>query len=182
MGFKLKTLNVIYICRVGLAVLAALIATLVVDLKVGDPLINGITIFMAVYLLTYYGIKYVFMSKVDNQSKLLTMGIGAYFLTFLLCWTLFTTLTLALPTATFTVDDQTPAVGQTITFDASLSEDSDGEIVTYTWNFGDNSTAEEVNPTHSYDAAGEYVVTLTVVDDHGLSSSNSTTLTVAALG
>ena len=145
----MKTLNVIYICRVGLAVLAALIATLVVDLKVGDPLINGISIGLAVYLVTYYLLKGYFMNKVDSPTKILTMGIGAYFLTFLLSWTLFTTLTLGIPIAAFTVDTQNSEIGQTITFDARISEDTDGEIIKYVWDFGDETTDESVEPVNN---------------------------------
>ncbi|MDG6222163.1 MAG: PKD domain-containing protein [Candidatus Bathyarchaeota archaeon] len=174
----MKTLNVIYICRVGIAVLAALVASFTVDLKVGDPLLNGISISLAIYILSYYVLKYFFMNKVDKPTKIFTMGIGGYFLTFLLCWVLFITPTLAIPQAQFTVDDYNPEVGQTITFDARMSTDSDGEIVRYSWNFGDEKTSEGMTTTHSYSAPDEYIVILTVVDDNGLTHSNSTTITV----
>jgi len=49
---KLKTLNVIYCSRIGFGIIAALVAALVVNLKAGNPLINGITVGLAVYLLT----------------------------------------------------------------------------------------------------------------------------------
>lgn len=176
----MKILNVIYICRVAIAVLAALVAALVVNLKVGDPLINGISISLAIYILTYYVLKYFFMNKVTNQTKIFTMGIGGYFLTFLLCWVLFITPTLANPQAQFVMDinPDDVAVGETITFDASPSTDPDGEIVAYTWNFGDEQTSDTMITTHSYSSADEYTVMLTVVDDHGISSSNTTTITV----
>ncbi len=177
-GSKLKTLNVIYVSRIGLGVLAALVAALVVDLKVGDPLINGITISLAVYLGTYYVLKWQFLNKVEKPTKIFTMGIGIYFITFVLFWVLFITPFLAPPTATFTVDTQNPVVGETITFDASLSEDTDGEIVRWAWSFGDENTGTGEKFTHSYGSTGEYTVILTVVDDHGISRSNSTTLTV----
>lgn len=118
------------------------------------------------------------MNKVDKPTKIFTMGIGGYFLTFLLCWVLFITPTLAIPQAQFTVDDYNPEVGQTITFDARMSTDSDGEIVRYSWNFGDEKTSEGMTTTHSYSAPDEYIVILTVVDDNGLTHSNSTTITV----
>jgi PKD repeat protein len=172
--------------RIGFGVLAALIAALVVNLKVGMPLINGITVGLAVYLISFYLIKWLFMSKVDKPTKILTMGVGAYVLTFILCWVLFVTPFLAPPTATFTVNPQTPeqplVVGEPLTFDASASFDSDGKIVTYVWDFGDETTAREEIPTitHSYAVAGEYTVTLKVVDDHGIGSSNTTPLNVSA--
>jgi len=177
---NLKTLNVIYVCRVGFGILAAMVAALVVDLRVGDPLINGITIGLAVYLITYYLLKWQFMTKVEKPTKIFTMGIGAYFLVFIMCWVLFITPFLSPPTAVFTVTPDHPAVGETVKFDASASFDSDGTPVKWVWNFGDENTGTGVIFSHSYGSAGEYTVILTVVDDHGISSSNITTLTVTA--
>ena len=175
----MKTLNLIYICRVGIAVLAALVASLVVDLKLEDPLLNGISISLAIYILSYYVLKYFFMNKVDNQTKIFTMGIGGYFLSFLLVWVLLITPALASPQPVIIIDDVNPEVGETITFDASHSTDSDGEIVSYAWNFGDETTSDQMVVTHSYSVAGEYMVILTVVDDNGIGMSNSTTITVS---
>jgi len=175
----LKTLNVIYVCRVGFGILAALVAALVVDLKLGDPLINGITIGLAVYLVTYYLLKWQFMTKMEKPTKIFTMGIGAYFLVFIMCWVLFITPFLAPPTATFTVTPEDPIVGENITF-TSTGADPDGYIVKWVWNFGDENTGTGEKFTHSYGSAGEYTVILTVVDDHGISSSNITTLTVTS--
>jgi PKD repeat protein len=181
-GFKLKTLNVIYILRIGLGILAALVATLVVNLKTGNPLINGITVGLAVYLVTYYLLKFQFANKVEKPTKILTMGYGIYALTFIFCWVLFTTILLASPTVTFTMDPKNPVVGETITFDASASVDTDGRIIKYVWDFGDENTSKVDDPTitHSYTVAGEYTVKLKVVDDHGTSSINTTILTVTA--
>ena len=182
----MKTLNVIYILRIGFGILAALVATLVVNLKAGNPLINGITVGLAVYLITYYLLKWQFLNKVEKPTKILTMGIGAYFLTFIFCWVLFITPFLAPPTATFTVNPQTPEqpliVGEPIIFNATASVDPDGTIVKYVWDFGDENSIKEEVPTitHSYTVAGEYTVKLKVVDDHGISRSNTTTLTVIA--
>jgi hypothetical protein len=49
------------------------------------------------------------------------------------------------------------------------------EPYTYQWDFGDGETATGENPVHSYEAAGNYTVTLTVTDDAG-STANDTTL------
>lgn len=47
-----------------------------------------------------------------------------------------------------------------------------GNINQYEWNFGDSSPNELIqNPTHSYQSAGSYVVTLTVTSDNGCSNS-----------
>ena len=178
-GFKLKTLNVIYLCRIGFAILAALVAALVVDLKVGNPLLNGITIGLSIYLVSFYVLKWLFVKKVEKPTKIITMGIGIYVMTFIMCWVLFITPFLAPPPAMFTVDSQTPVVGETIKF-TSTGEDPDGIIVTWVWDFGDEKTGTGETFDHTYTLAGDYTVKLTVVDDHGISSSNTTTLTVIA--
>jgi PKD repeat protein len=173
----LKNLNVIYCLRIAFGILAAIVASLVVDLRFGDPLINGITIALAIYLVSYYLLKWQFMNKVEKASKILTMGIGAYFLVFIACWVFIITPFLAPPTATFTWTPQNPIVGQTVTFNTT-SEDPDGDIEKYLWNFGDGGTSELKEPTHIYSTSGEYTVRLTVTDDHGISSGISIPLEV----
>jgi PKD repeat protein len=59
-------------------------------------------------------------------------------------------------------------VYQNITFDASASYDSDGNIVNYTWDFGDGTIKYGINPIHFYSLIGTFYVTLTVRDDSGL--------------
>ncbi|WP_269752097.1 PKD domain-containing protein [Thiocapsa bogorovii] len=44
---------------------------------------------------------------------------------------------------------------------------SSGEISRVTWNFGDGQTSGEPNPTHVYDEAGSYDVTLSVTGPYG---------------
>jgi PKD repeat protein len=51
------------------------------------------------------------------------------------------------------------------------SADTDGEIATWSWNFGDNSSDTVQNPSHTYLTAGIYQVTLTVTDSGGKSGS-----------
>jgi PKD repeat protein len=69
-------------------------------------------------------------------------------------------------------------VNEVIQFDGSGSQDPDGSIVAYEWNFGDGNVGNEQNPVHSYTAPGTYNVTLTVYDDSGAMDSDSTTVTV----
>ncbi|TRZ51261.1 MAG: PKD domain-containing protein, partial [Dehalococcoidia bacterium] len=67
---------------------------------------------------------------------------------------------------------------ESINFDASDSYDPDGTIVSYSWDFGDGTTSSDVTVSHSYEENGEYIVTLTVVDNEGLVGSKIATLTV----
>ena len=67
---------------------------------------------------------------------------------------------------------------KTITFDGSGSSDSDGDIVNYTWDFGDNTTGYSIKPIHSYNTSGLYDITLTVKDDDGLTSISTTTVNI----
>lgn len=164
-------------------ILAALIAALVVNLEVGTPLINGISVALAVYLVTFYLVKWKFMNKVEKPTKIFTMGIGAYFLAFILFWVLIITPFLAAPTAAFVINPENPVVTEAIEFDATPSDDPDGKIVKYVWNFGDGDTIEESIPkiTHTYYKTQNYTVTLTVVDDNGIGTSTSTTFFVEPL-
>jgi len=83
------------------------------------------------------------------------------------------------PTASFTFSPSAPITEVDVTFDGSLSRDSDGSIVSYAWNFGDGATGTGAVARHSFAAAGAYTVTLTVTDDRGLTASVSKPLTVA---
>ena len=79
------------------------------------------------------------------------------------------------PTASFTHTPENPVINQPITFNASASYDPDGNIMNYTWNFGDSNTTTTTDPviTHFYSEAGSYEVTLTVTDNDGLTSSTN---------
>jgi PKD repeat protein len=69
------------------------------------------------------------------------------------------------------------AVNTAIQFDGSLSSDPENDPLTYSWSFGDGSTATESMPTYIYTAPGVYTVYLTV-NDGALSSGASSTLAV----
>ena len=68
-----------------------------------------------------------------------------------------------------------------VQFDASESNDPDGEIVSYLWDFGDGTSAEGMNVEHIFpQQQTEYLVTLTVIDDTG--AANSSIRKVVVLG
>ena len=64
--------------------------------------------------------------------------------------------------------------GTVLQFDGSASCDPDGMIATYYWVFGDNSTATTPKPNKQYQQEGNYTVTLTVTDDQGATTSQTT--------
>ena len=68
------------------------------------------------------------------------------------------------------------------TFDAGLSSDSDGQIVTYAWTFGDNSGTQGSNSVvqHEFAQDGSYLITLTVWDDQDASSQSQSMITVTS--
>lgn len=69
-------------------------------------------------------------------------------------------------------------VNVALSFDGSASNDPDGIIVSYSWDFGDGNTGTGANPTHTYTTANLYNVTLTVTDDAGTTDSIGTTANI----
>jgi PKD repeat protein len=60
------------------------------------------------------------------------------------------------------------------------STDSDGTIVSWSWDFGDGNYSNLQNPKHLYALAGTYTVSLQVTDDKGATGNNSKNITVTA--
>ena len=97
-----EVLTKIYWIRVAIGVLAGLVSAAVVFLfqsltpsttivkTIGsiNTLLNGITIALLFYLISYYILKAKYTTKIEKQSKIMSMGIFIYFFTWLIIWVL----------------------------------------------------------------------------------------------
>ena len=68
-----------------------------------------------------------------------------------------------LPQAAFSADATSASSGGTIAF----TDESSNNPISWSWDFGDGSTSSEQNPTHVYEAAGIYSISLTVTNCAG---------------
>ncbi|MGJ0483856.1 MAG: LamG-like jellyroll fold domain-containing protein [Methylomicrobium sp.] len=75
----------------------------------------------------------------------------------------FITVTVPPPGANFSATPTSGVAPVTVNF----TDASTGSITGRSWNFGDGSTSTEVNPSHTYSAAGSYTVSLTVTGPGG---------------
>jgi len=74
--------------------------------------------------------------------------------------------------------DITVLVGETAVFDGSASQDPDGIVTDFQWDFGDGTAASGATANHVYAAAGVYTATLTVTDDKGATAIDTVLVTV----
>ncbi len=65
---------------------------------------------------------------------------------------------------------------QEVTFDASKSMGFEGNIIDYSWDFGDENTGSGKITTHTYENLGKYTITLTVEDSKGNIATKTTNL------
>ncbi len=82
------------------------------------------------------------------------------------------------PTATF--DYECRRLGCLL--DGGGSSDSDGDIQSYDWNFGDGSVGSGSTVRHVYRSSGTFSVMLTVVDDDGARATATRTLSCTSAG
>lgn len=82
------------------------------------------------------------------------------------------------PIAAFTINAQAGQAPFAVNFSGTLSEDEDGNIIQFEWDFGDGTSGSGENVTHTYTAAGTFTVVLRVTDDDGETATNSKTIYV----
>lgn len=54
-----------------------------------------------------------------------------------------------------------------VPFNPFFNNTSDGNVITFTWDFGDGTGGNEYEPNHLYEVPGTYIVTLTGITDEG---------------
>lgn len=86
-------------------------------------------------------------------------------------------------TASFTHSPDEPAVGETVTFDASAATGTEG-VQRYEWDWDGDSSADasttEATTTRDFDEGGDHDVTLTVVAEDGSTDEATRTVTVVS--
>ena len=88
----MKPLEIIYWIRVILAIVAGVISAVVATLFEAaefNTFLNGVTIALAIYLISYYALKAKFANQVEKQSKIMSMGIFIYFMAWAVFFILF---------------------------------------------------------------------------------------------
>jgi PKD repeat protein len=74
------------------------------------------------------------------------------------------------------------SVGENIQFNGSVEPLTGQPPYTYHWDFGDQSSSTELNPTHTYGKTGVYTYTFTVTDNADATASQTGTITISAEG
>ena len=82
------------------------------------------------------------------------------------------------PVASFSTSPTSGEAPLLVDFDATASDDPDGTIASYAWNFGDGNNGSGVAPSHTYTGAGSFTVTLMVTDGEGATNVASATVNV----
>jgi len=77
----------------------------------------------------------------------------------------------------FTATPISGTVPLVASFDSSVSVFPSGSTINYVWDFGDGTTSDLANPSHTYSQSGSYAVTLTINDGVNSDVSNVETIT-----
>lgn len=83
------------------------------------------------------------------------------------------------PTVTISADKTTGYAPLKVNFTA-VGSDSDGEIVSYDWDFGDGQTEKGRTADNTYNAVGAYTAKCTVMDDDNATDSDTIEITVSS--
>ncbi|MBI5359526.1 MAG: PKD domain-containing protein [Planctomycetes bacterium] len=81
------------------------------------------------------------------------------------------------PSVTALVDKTTGPSPLTVNFSCEAI-DSDGTIVAYNWAFGDGGVSTLTSPSHTYNSAGNYTATVTVMDNKNAKAISLLTISV----
>lgn len=81
------------------------------------------------------------------------------------------------PDVSFTYSPSEPTIEDEVNF-VDTSEDQDGTIESWSWDFGDGITSDNQNPIHQYSDKGEFTARLTVKDNDGATKVITKTVTV----
>ncbi len=71
------------------------------------------------------------------------------------------------------------SIGESIQFNASIEPLTGQPPYTYHWDFGDQSSSTQLNPTHSYTKAGVFTYTFIVTDNAGANANLSGNITIS---
>jgi hypothetical protein len=137
----MNPISIIYWSRALLGVVAALVCTLFIGLLGDISIFNGISIALLIYIISYYVYKSIFITKVEKASKLFSIGVGAYFLTWIVTFTLFFTLLGPTLTITSPAANRVLEAGETITIAATITNQFGNPFT------GANVTANSPNTT-----------------------------------
>jgi PKD repeat protein len=86
------------------------------------------------------------------------------------------------PIITLVAQPAAPLTDQVATFTATVSPATGHSVTSYSWSFGDGTSATTSSPstTHTYSRPGVYVATVTATDDVGQTASASVQVTVTS--
>ncbi len=84
------------------------------------------------------------------------------------------------PSASFSFSPTEPVIGETVSFDASLSTDSDGTINLYQWDFNNDGVIDATGKTvsHIFDSIESFTTKLTVTDNSNGKGSMSASIAI----
>jgi PKD repeat protein len=82
------------------------------------------------------------------------------------------------PSASFTASTTEGVAPVEVHFNASRSDDEDGEIISYRWTFGDGTSGTGKTISHTFTKGGDLTITLTVMDDDGWMDTASTSIKI----